>query len=129
MRQVLIAACMLAAMAGLASAAEEFSPEGQWRLTTGEAEFEARLCGDDGTALCATLTSLSGSLRVPEATPYVGTELVKGAMKVAPNTWAGLVSVEGETLSGSVLMTDANTMQVAGCLYLVACESFTVTRQ
>ena len=50
-------------------------------------------------------------------------------MKVAPNTWAGLVVVEVETLTGSVLMTDANTMQVACCLYLVACEAFTVTRQ
>ena len=59
---------MIAAMSAPASAAEEFSPEGQWRLTTGEAEFEARLCGD-GTALCATLTGLSGGLRVPESTP------------------------------------------------------------
>lgn len=127
----LIGAGLLAAplLLPIVAAAQDLSPNGHWRVTSGEAEFEARLCGADGSALCATLTALSNDASTPETTPYLGSELVSEAVQVAPNTWAGLVMVQGQALTGTAMMTDADTMEVAGCLYLVACRSFTLTRR
>ena len=128
-RLVPTALALTLCLARAASAQPALSPEGRWAVTTGEAEFEVQLCGADGTALCAALVSLSPAASTPETTPYLGNRLVDEAILVAPNVWAGLVDVAGQTLSGSARMVDADTAEVAGCLYLVACRGVTLTRK
>ena len=90
------------------------SPAGIWQSTTGESRYQVSLCGD-GTELCAKLTWLRADARTKENLLYLNTYVVKGAQAMQANRWRGTVNYNGDTVSGSVTLVDADTLKLTGC--------------
>lgn len=110
-------AASLAALALItlpALAGGSISPAGTWQSTTGESRYQVSLCGD-GTELCAKLTWLRADARTKENLPYLNTYVVKGAQATQANRWRGTVNYNGDTVSGSVTLVDADTLKLTGC--------------
>jgi hypothetical protein len=84
------------------------------------------MCGD-GTQLCARLTWLRADARTPENLQYLNKTVVRGAVATEPNTWNGIVTYDGQTLRGSLVMISANAMRLSGCKAMF-CQSFDFTR-
>jgi uncharacterized protein (DUF2147 family) len=110
-----LALLTLPAFAGSSvSPAGSISPTGTWQSTTGESRYQVSLCGD-GTELCAKLTWLRADARTKENLPYLNTYVVKGARATQANKWRGTVNYNGDTVSGSVTLVDADTLKLKGC--------------
>lgn len=120
------AACL--ALTALASplAASTATPVGDWQLSTGESRFEISTCGDN--ALCAKLTWLRDDVK-DDATlvSYLDDYVMRGAVPSGVNTWSGMVSYDGDTYAGKLIMVDADTMKLRGCMGIF-CKSMELER-
>ena len=101
------------------SHAGDLTPVGQWQTTTGESRYEVSYCGTD---ICAKLVWLRADARTPDNLAYLNTYVVKGARQVSENKWSGKVRYEGETIGGSMTMTDAQSLKLQGCK-IVFCQT------
>ncbi|HEY4202844.1 MAG TPA: DUF2147 domain-containing protein [Devosiaceae bacterium] len=119
----------LVTVAGLSAPAlaAAASPAGIWQTSTGESRYEVSMCGD-GTQLCAKLIWLSDSPVNNGSEKYLNTFLIEKAKQVGPNKWSGDVHAKGQTLSGTVTLRDANTIDLRGCLMAIFCKGFVLNR-
>jgi uncharacterized protein (DUF2147 family) len=120
-------ALALAGAMTLPALAAGASPEGVWQSSTGESRYRVEMCGD-GTQLCAKLVWLSDSPVNKGSERYLNTYLIDKAKKVGGNRWAGDVHAKGQTLSGTVTLRNANTIDLKGCMLVVFCKSFVLNR-
>jgi uncharacterized protein (DUF2147 family) len=120
-------ALTLAGAMALPAVAAGVSPEGVWQSATGESRYRVDMCGD-GTQLCAKLIWLSDDPVNNGSERYLNTYLIEGAEQIAANRWAGAVHAKGQTLSGTVTLRDADTIDLRGCLLVVFCKSFVLNR-
>lgn len=111
---------------GGTSGAYAADPTGTWQSTGGESRYEVSYCGD-GTQICARLTWLRSDQRTAENLAYLNTYVVSGASAAADNKWRGRLAYEGSTYSGSLTMTDANSLKLSGCKGLF-CKTMTFER-
>jgi uncharacterized protein (DUF2147 family) len=118
---------VLALTAAMTLPALAASPEGVWQTTTGESRYRVEMCGD-GTQLCAKLVWLSDSPVNNGSEQYLNTYLIENANKIADNKWSGQVHAKGQTLSGTVTLRDADTIDLQGCMLVVFCKSFVLKR-
>lgn len=89
-------------------------PTGTWQTTSGESRYKVSLCGD-GTQLCAKLVWLRDDARTSENLAYMNRLVVNGAAPAADNKWKGQVNYAGDTFSGTLTMTGANSLKLNGC--------------
>jgi uncharacterized protein (DUF2147 family) len=120
-------ALLLAGAMAMPAVAAGASPEGVWQSSTGESRYRVEMCGD-GTQLCAKLVWLSDDPVNYGSEKYLNTYLIEKANKVADNKWAGEVHAKGQTLSGTVTLRNADTIDLQGCLLVVFCKSFVLNR-
>lgn len=111
---------VLAGTTGVAFAGD-LSPVGEWQTKSGESRYQFSYCGD-GTELCAKLTWLRKDARTAENLKYLNKFILKGAEKAAPNKWNGSIRYKGDTIGGSVILLDAQTMKLRGCK-LIFCKT------
>jgi uncharacterized protein (DUF2147 family) len=110
-RKLAVAAICLGLTLAPALAAD---PTGTWQSTTGESRYRVTYCGD-GTQLCAKLTWLRDDARTEKNLAYLNKYVVKGATAAAENKWIGVLSYDGDTYDGTLVMSDADSMKLSGC--------------
>ena len=89
-------------------------PTGTWQSTTGESRYQVSYCGEAGQ-LCAQLTWLRDDAKTPEALPYLGKQVLQGAVPTAANRWKGSLSYNGDTYKGSVTLVGTDALTLKGC--------------
>ncbi len=125
MRRVLTLAG-IALWLGLGAAlAGEFSPIGQWEVTSGESRYRVSYC--NGTELCAMLTWLREDARTEENVALLNRYVVRGAKPGGDNTWTGTLMYGGERYAGRVKMMSQNAMRFESCSGML-CRTFTLHR-
>ena len=58
---------------------------------------------------------------------YLNDYVMQGAVPSGANTWSGTVSYEGGTYDGKLIMVDADTMKLRGCMGIF-CKSMELER-
>src|SRR5438128_1842256 len=118
--------CLLLA----ASAARAAEPTGLWHTDGRKAQVRIVRCAE---ALCGTIVWLKDPIDPatgkPQADtenedaskrgrPVIGTEVVLGMKPAGTDRWSGQFysPEEGKTVSGNLVLKDANTLRVEGCL-------------
>jgi uncharacterized protein (DUF2147 family) len=143
LRTAALAAAMLGPTAFMAPAAPAIEPGGTWLTEGGKATVRIGPCG---AAICGTIIALKepndaagkplADKNNPDpnarSKPIIGLQIVLG-MKPSgtPNKWTGQVynSEDGKTYSGSLTLSDANTIKLEGCvLGGLICKAQTWTR-
>jgi len=89
-------------------------PTGTWQTTTGESRYKVSYCGKGGQ-LCAKLVWLRDDAKTEENLAYLNRNVVNGAQPASDNQWKGKVSYAGDTFSGTLTMTDSNSLKLNGC--------------
>lgn len=125
---------------GAASAAD---PTGTWLTGGGKSRVKVARCGN---ALCGTIvwlkepndpntgqakTDSSNQDVAKRSRAMIGVEIVLGMQPSGTSDkWTGEVynPEDGKTYSGSLTMTGANELSLAGCVLAVLCKSQTWTR-
>ncbi|WP_417310286.1 DUF2147 domain-containing protein [Devosia sp.] len=105
---------LAATMAVAPVAAASANPTGTWQTTSGDSRYTVSYCGD-GTQLCAKLIWLRADARTAENLAYLNEYVVIGADAAAANKWKGEVNYAGDTFSGSLTLTGADSMKLSGC--------------
>jgi uncharacterized protein (DUF2147 family) len=128
---------------GLPAVAHAADPTGTWLTEGGKSRVKITHCG---SALCGTIVWLkdpndpaTGKAKTDASNPdsarrgrsLIGVEIVLGMQPSATaGKWTGEVynPEDGKTYSGSLTMTGANELSLAGCVLAVLCKSQTWTR-
>ncbi|WP_336488228.1 DUF2147 domain-containing protein [Methylobacterium nigriterrae] len=130
-----LGAALLAALAtgGTALAQKGGDPSGTWLTETGDSKVRLSRCGG---GYCGVIASTSGK-GIDENNPnpalrsrsVVGVQIVN-ATKATSDGYEGTLynPKDGKTYSGSLKMTSANTIEVAGCVMSVFCKRQTWKR-
>jgi uncharacterized protein (DUF2147 family) len=124
MRRILASMAVAAALS-VPAFAQEASIEGNWVDEYGTA-FKMELCGEDGTALCATLLDVQGESRTEENLAYVNEQVIN-AQQTAPGTWEGTLIFDGSEARGKVTQLSADAIAIEGCRGIF-CSTLTFNR-
>ncbi|MET3927348.1 hypothetical protein [Devosia sp. 2618] len=89
--------------------------------------FSFKLCGDSGTDLCGTLTSLKGKSATPENLAFVGKQVMQ-AKQTAPGQWKGSLSAGGISADATVTQAGPDTMNIQGCRAVILCQTLSYNR-
>ena len=134
---------LLAALT-LPGAAFAADPTGTWLTEGGKSRVKIVRCGD---ALCGTIvwlkepndpktgkakTDANNQDAARRSRAMIGIEIVLGMQPSGTSDkWTGEVynPEDGKTYSGSLTMTGANELSLAGCVLAVLCKSQTWTRE
>jgi uncharacterized protein (DUF2147 family) len=118
-------------------------PMGKWHTQGQQAEVQIAKCADD---LCGTIVALKDPIDPatgkPQADtenedtskrtrPVIGIQVLIGMKAAGANKWSGRLysPEEGKSVTGNLVMKDANTLSVEGCLLGgLLCRSETWTR-
>lgn len=120
-RVATLATLLFAILASFSPAqAQDITPVGKWRTSTGESQYEVFYCGD--SEICAKLTWLRSDARTRENAQYLNKYVVTGARQTAANKWKGTLSIAGERVGGSIVMLNDKKMRLKGCK-LIFCQS------
>lgn len=103
-----------------------YSPVGSWKVSTGESRYKIYSCGDKGD-ICVTLIWLNNASRTPENLKLLGHNVVKHAKPNGPNSWSGIISLNGNKYSGTMTMTGENSMILKGCVSFI-CQTYYFNR-
>ena len=98
-------------------------PTGTWAATDGKSRYEITYC-DGGVTLCGKLIWLRDADDPNRA--YLNEIVVQGAQS-AENKWTGTVIHEGDTYSGTMIMTGEGRLKVTGC-QAIFCQTVNLTR-
>jgi uncharacterized protein (DUF2147 family) len=123
-----IAAACFAALStapSLALAAGGASPVGEWLVTTGEARYAVSSCG--GGSLCAKLVWLRSDARTEDNLALLNRYVVRGAEPAGAGKWAGDVTFNGHSYSGTMRLVSKNFMTLRGCSGML-CQTYEFTR-
>lgn len=133
--RVTVSRTVLAALAAglLCGTAQAADPSGIWLTETGTSRVRIAPCG---SGFCGTIVSAPGKgLDAKNPDPALRTRSVVGVQILsAPQVdGAGFNGTlynpnDGKTYSGSLKLTSANTLEVAGCVMSVFCKRQTWTR-
>ncbi|KAA0121693.1 DUF2147 domain-containing protein [Methylobacterium sp. P1-11] len=133
--RVTVSRTVLAALAAglLCGTAQASDPSGIWLTETGTSRVRIVPCG---SGFCGTIVSAPGKgLDAKNPDPALRTRSVVGVQILsAPQVdGAGFSGTlynpnDGKTYSGSLKLTSANTLEVAGCVMSVFCKRQTWTR-
>lgn len=122
----LATACLALSVFAAPLSANSASPVGDWQLTSGESRFEISTCGEN--ALCAKLTWLRDDVKGDaELASHLDSYVMSGATPSGANTWSGTVSYDGATYAGKLILVDADTMRLRGCMGIF-CKSMELER-
>ena len=117
----------IATFAGLAPvAAFADTPLGVYQTTDRKMDFSLALCGSDGKQLCVILAAARGSADVPQTHPFIGKYVVDHAKPAGKNTWKGSMTVQGQTMGGTLSLNPGVNFVMHGCAYVVICSDFTL---
>jgi uncharacterized protein (DUF2147 family) len=118
-------------------------PSGTWKTEEGRATVRMADCGG---ALCGTIVALkepndpqTGKPKLDKnnvdpgqrGRPIVGIQIVSALTPAGANKWAGQIynPEDGKTYNANVLLRDANTLNVQGCILGgIICKTQTWTR-
>jgi uncharacterized protein (DUF2147 family) len=148
MKRCALTACLWTAATLLAAgsavtAANAADPTGVWHTKGRLAQVQIAKCAED---FCGTIVALKDPIdpatgkpqtdtenedTTKRNRPVIGLQVVIGMKPAGTNTWSGrLYSPEdGKTVSGNLMLKDANTLNVEGCLLGgLLCRSETWTR-
>lgn len=112
--KTMLAAVAMVAWVGQPMAGTIHSPAGIWITNGGESKYELTLCGD-GDDLCAKMIWVNNSELGQKLKPYLGEAMLVTAPRVATQKWRGRITLQGQTVNGSVEILDANNIHVRGC--------------
>jgi uncharacterized protein (DUF2147 family) len=112
--RAVLAVAVLGICAGQAVAAPIHSPAGIWITNGGESKYELTLCGD-GDDLCAKMIWANDSELGQKLKPYLGTEMLVNAPRIANQVWRGKMNVQGNVVRGNIELRDANNIHIKGC--------------
>jgi uncharacterized protein (DUF2147 family) len=136
-----LAAAWLAAGAVLGASATD--PTGTWHTQGQLAQVLIAKCGEN---LCGTIVALKDPIdpatgkpqtdtenedATKRGRPVIGIQVVIGMRPAGTNTWSGQFysPEEGKTVGGNLILKDADTLTVQGCLLGgLLCRSETWTR-
>jgi uncharacterized protein (DUF2147 family) len=134
---------MAALLASAVTAAHAADPSGVWHTKGQLAQVRIARCAED---LCGTIIALKDPIdpatgkpqtdtENEDATkrnrPVIGLQVVIGMKPTGANTWSGQFysPEEGKIVSGNLILKEANTLTVEGCLLGgLLCRSETWTR-
>ncbi len=119
-----IAALVFAAFSIGPALAAGASPLGQWQVTTGEARYAVSSCGG---GLCAKLVWLRSDARTADNLALLNHYVVKGAQPQGGGQWAGNLTMNGTSYSGTMTMVSKNFMTLKGCSGIL-CQTYEFTR-
>ncbi|WDR04020.1 DUF2147 domain-containing protein [Devosia algicola] len=130
MKRLIIAAMavMGIAMASLPVTAQTLNPEGRWEIESRDSRYDVKLCGDDGTRLCATLVWLGNGGDSPENRPYLNTMILDTIPLVGSAKWRGTLSLYGHQARGTVTMVGPDQMSLRGCFLGIICRTYQMYR-
>lgn len=113
-------------------AAQDLSPDGVWRNPSGNVEVRIEPCGPK---ICGRVSSASERARADAARgghpDIIGMDLFEDFKRTGPDSFRGRVFAPdiNRRFSGTLTITDPNTIRVRGCLTRNAgCRSQTWTR-
>jgi uncharacterized protein (DUF2147 family) len=112
-------ATMLATAPVFALAAD---PTGTWQADDGKSRYKVTNCGSH--ELCARLIWLRDKDDVNRR--YLNQVIVQGTQSAA-NKWTGTVKHDGDTYSGTMIMTGEDSLKVNGCK-AVFCQTVNLSR-
>ena len=118
------AALSFAALSAAPALAASASPVGQWQVTTGEARYSVVACG---SGLCAKLVWLRPDARSEANLALLNHYVVRGAKAQGDDTWAGNVTLNGNSYNGTMTMVSKNFMTLRGCAGML-CQTYEFTR-
>ena len=139
----LATAVMLLCVDGILAAANAADPSGTWHTQGQLAQVQIKKCAAD---LCGTIIALKDPIdpatgkpqtdsenedAAKRDRPVIGVQVLIGMKPAGANKWSGVVysPEEGKTVNGNVVLKDANTLSVEGCLLGgLLCRSETWTR-
>jgi uncharacterized protein (DUF2147 family) len=142
-RTRLAIAVMLLCADGVLVAANAADPSGTWHTQGQLAQVQIKRCAAD---LCGTIIALKDPIdpatgkpqtdsenedAAKRDRPVIGVQVLIGMKPAGANKWSGVVygPEEGKTVNGNVVLKDANTLSVEGCLLGgLLCRSETWTR-
>jgi len=121
---------VLLAAAGAVTAARAGEPSGLWTTEGGKARVRIVRCAE---AFCGTIVWLKDPIdpatgkaqadsenedAAKRNRPVIGIEVVIGMKLSGADTWSGRLysPEEGKTVAGKLVLKDANTLRVEGCL-------------
>ena len=100
------------------------SPLGQWQVTTGEARYSVVACG---SGLCAKLVWLRSDAKTGANLALLNHYVVKGARPQGGGTWAGSLTLNGNSYDGTMTLVSKNFMTLRGCAGML-CQTYEFTR-
>lgn len=131
MRSMMLAVLAMIAVAAPV-AANAAPPSGIWTNPNKSVRVTFVRCGD---AMCGKVIWASPKAQADAQAggggPLVGSMLFQNFVEQDPGAWSGSVLIPdlGQTVSGTIRQTDANTLIGEGCLFAgLACKSQTWTR-
>ena len=119
-----IAALLLAALSAGPAIAGGASPFGQWQVTSGEARYSVTSCGG---GLCARLVWLRSDARTEANLALLNHYVVRGAQPQGGGQWAGNLTMNGNSYTGTMTLVSKNFMTLKGCAG-VLCQTYEFTR-
>ncbi|MGV8856460.1 MAG: DUF2147 domain-containing protein [Devosia sp.] len=121
----LLAASLM--MVGASAGAAQAGPDGVWELDSHDTRIQLALCGD-GTQLCGTLVWLSDVDYNKQYQPYLNKPVAEAIAPSGPNRWKGAMVLFGQKISGTITQQSATQMSLQGCVLMVLCKSYQMTR-
>lgn len=120
-------AALLLIGCGTANAQALAAPDGLWEISSKDSRYEVTTCGPEGQ-LCGKLTWLGNGADNATNLPYLNTMLIDHAELVEPGQWKGQLSLFGQTAAGTITQTDNDNIEIRGCVIVVVCKSYFLTR-
>lgn len=97
-------------------------PTGTWQADDGKSRYKITECGSGG--LCARLIWLRD--KDDQNRQYLNQVIVQGT-QASQNKWTGTVKNAGDVYSGTMIMTDEDSLKVNGCQG-VFCQTVKLSR-
>lgn len=105
-----------------------FTPEGTWLSESRDSTYEVTLCGEDGVSLCGRLLWVREAERNAQNEAYIGKWMLYEAPRTQPAEWRGTLNIYGTNYDGAVRIISMNELTLTGCVFLVACITFSMYR-
>jgi uncharacterized protein (DUF2147 family) len=105
---------------------QQRTPVGLWEPPNGENRWEITTCGDPG-AICAKLVWIRPDLRKKRNKKYIGQFLFNELPLVGDYKWRGPVTIEGNTVTGTLTQREDDVIVVRACI-LVLCADTNIVR-
>ena len=101
-------------------------PLGVYQTTDRKMDYTLSLCGKDEKQLCVVLTGIRGTADIPRTRAFLNKYVVDHGKPAGKNKWKGSISVSGYTANGTLTLHPGVNFVMHGCVYVVACQDFTL---